>query len=319
MTVHGGTMSTLYPNAGKRTRRLSLAAVLQAPLWLLYPVYVTFVLALRSLPESAALFLGNLFYARLACLARRRRLNNFESLLRPLGWADGALEKLECDYLAFQARFAVELARMSQFDSATWKRHVALTGEPELRSALAEDRGALIVGCHLANWVYISTALAVNGFSVSNVAARVPFPPLEHDLQRVRRRTGVQCTLLGEGGAQAAASAFARGGIFCTLIDLSLRPERSALVPFGATKLRVDLGPARLALHHDVPVFFAWCHASPDDQWFVTLQPLGRPSTLSPAEQTPEALTINWLRTLHDVVLKHPEQWWPWSFTALGK
>jgi KDO2-lipid IV(A) lauroyltransferase len=304
---------------GSPRRRQSLAPLLQAPLWLLYPVYITFVLALRSLPERTALCIGKTFYARVACLARAKRLRNFRNVLTPFGWSDVALQKLNRDYLDFQARLAVDLARMSALDSVAWKNHVALNGESELRSALEDGRGALVIGCHLGNWFYISTTLAVMGFPVSNVAARIPFPPLERDLQRLRRRVGLRCTTLGEGGAATAADSFARGGIFCTLIDLSLRRAQGQWLPFGPSRLSVDLGPARLALRHDVPVLFSYCHRASNGRWVVTLLPLGRPSALPVHEQTPEALTARWLAMLHETVLKHPEQWWPWSFTTLAK
>ena len=58
-----------------RTR--SLAPWWQAPLWLFYPVYLAFILALRRLPDRAALCLGRIFYARIACLAQRTRMQNF--------------------------------------------------------------------------------------------------------------------------------------------------------------------------------------------------------------------------------------------------
>src|SRR5687767_1888718 len=309
--------ATQRPRSPRRGQ--SLALWLQAPLWLLYPVYIAFGLALRLLPDRAALALGKLFYARVACLARAKRMRNFRHVFVPLGWSDGALQKLNCDYLDFQARLAVELARMRTLDSVAWKNRVILVGESEIRSALMRGRGALVIGCHLGNWFYISTTLAVMGFPVSNVAARIPFPPLERDFQRLRRRVGLSCTILGEGGARAAADSFARGGVFCTFIDISVRREQRHAMPFGATHRSVDLGPARLALRHDVPVLFSYCHRSSDGRWVVTVVPLGRPSTLSAHEQTPEALTARWLETFHDTVLKHPEQWWLWSFTTLGK
>lgn len=302
-----------------RFTRDSFWRLARLPLWAVFPIYALYFTLLRRFPDRQANRLARLGYPQVLWLLRRQRMMNFHRVFAGCGWTEADLGRLNAGCLDFQRTLAIELARLLRRWPHDLRTKVSLVGEEHLKAALQAGKGAMIIGGHLGNWFYHTALPASLGYPVSHVANELPFPPLERDLASMRKRFGLKTIHLGQGGARHAAEAFERNEIFATLIDLSNRPGHGIEVPFGPTGLTVDVGPARLALKHQVPVLLAVSRNLGLDRAQVRLVPAAQSSDLTGRLPAPEELTRLWIAQMFQEVVNCPEQWWTWSFTRLER
>jgi len=314
-----GTRTIAVPEtACPRSTHDSLSRLARLPLWAVFPIYAPYFALLRRLPGRQAGRLGRLGYPQALWLLRRQRLENFRKVFARRGWSETDFMRLNAGCLEFQRTLSIELARLLRRWPHDLRTKVSLIGEEHLKAALQAGRGAMIIGGHLGNWFYHTTLPASLGYPVSHVANELPFPPLEHDLANMRKRFGLKTIHLGRGGARHAAEAFERNEIFATLIDLCNRPGHGIEVPFGPTSLTVDIGPAQLALKHDVPVLLAISRSLGLDRAQMRLVSAVRSADLAGRTPAPEELMRLWIEQLFQEIVQCPEQWWTWSFTRLA-
>jgi KDO2-lipid IV(A) lauroyltransferase len=304
-------------NPHRRSARDSFWRLARFPLWAVFPIYASYFALLRRLPDTHAYRLGRLGYPQALWLLRRQRMANFHKVFAGCGWSESDFRRLNTSCLDFQRTLAIELARLLRRWPHDLRSGVSLIGEEHLKAALQAGKGAMVIGGHLGNWFYHTTLPASLGYPVSHVANEIPFPPLERDLANMRKRFGLKTIHLGQGGSRLAAEAFERNEIFATLIDLCNRPRHGIEVPFGPASLTVDIGPARLALKHQVPVLLAVSHGLGLDRAQVRLVPAAQFSDLASRAPAPEELMRLWIAQLFQEVANCPEQWWTWSFTRL--
>jgi lauroyl/myristoyl acyltransferase len=101
-------------------------------------------------------------------------------------------------------------------------------------------------------------------------------------------------------------------------IDYPVVRKHNRLLPFGGATLKVNLGPALLALRHEVPVLCVDCIRTGDNRHRVVVHPrLPRPEAedreAAAAEMTRHALCL-----LARGVRAHPDQWWPWDWAEIS-
>jgi lauroyl/myristoyl acyltransferase len=303
----------------RRSARDSLWRLARLPLWAVFPIYASYFALLRRLSDAQADRLGRLGYPQVLWLLRPQRMANFHKVFAGRGWSEADFGRLNASCLDFQRTLAIELARLLRQWPQDLRTKVSLDGEEHLKAALQAGKGAMVIGGHLGNWFYHTTLLASLGYPVSHVANELPFPPLERNLANMRKRFGLKTIHLGQGGARRAAEAFERNEIFATLIDLCNRPGHGIEVPFGPASLTVDIGPARLALKHQVPVLLAVSHSLGLDRAHLRLVPAAQSSDLTGHGAAPEELMRLWIGQLFQEVANCPEQWWTWSFTRLER
>jgi len=209
----------------------------------------------------------------------------------------------------------VELIRLSHCSPSTIHDKLLVEGEEHIQEALEQGKGILLTGTHMANWFYTSVYLATLGYTVSNTLSRSPVLAIDRQLQATGKKFNIHMVYIGEGGAQAAQEAFERNEIFSVLFDISVpgRKNHSAWLRFGNALMCVDLGPAMLALQHQVPVIRTSMIRKDNFRYLLTFH---KPIIYGPSMNNradAERLTQAWLEDFTKELLVYPDQWWNWA------
>ena len=131
-------------------------------------------------------------------------------------------------------------------------------------------------------------------------------------------RFGVQLSFVGRGIPRVAQRALAANQVFCVTFDVSVNVPRSQWLPFGATTLPVDPGPALLASRFGAPILQVTSTHEPDFGLTITVHPAVASEPADAGRPDPAVLMRQWLDTLEAQIAEHPAEWWPWSYVGLG-
>ncbi len=176
-----------------------------------------------------------------------------------------------------------------------------------MRRLTGGGRGVLFVTGHVGNWELLAWAVRLAGFPSAPVGRRTWDPVLDDLVLRWRSRFG-STPLRRESPTVAAEirEALARGVSVGVLVDQSTDLP-SAYVPFFGRPAPTIVGPARLALAHDVPVVVGWIRRRPDGLHVVEIEPSDPPPP-DAADRAAE-WTARWTATLERAIRETPEQW----------
>ncbi len=283
-----------------------LSEILYLPYTLFYMAFTAIVL---RMPEERALAFGRAIIVPLFFNQRARILRNMKIVLG--SERENDLPEYRSDHLRHISDMIVELTRLPRENLGELSGRVRIDGEENLRAALAQGKGVLLVGTHIGNWWYGRARLAASGYRISYAANRIPMRTFERQLGKVRKTFGIDAIYVGEGGTRTAQELFARNRIFSVQCDISVRGRElgSQWLPFGSGFMLVDLGPARLAIRNKIPVIRASMSGKARAGYTLTLYP----SIVAEEAASPRELTEKWLSELWDELSRGPGEWWNWG------
>ena len=212
--------------------------------------------------------------------------------------AEGAYEHL--------AREAMMLIRLSRLGREAVLEATELEGEAELRSALAEGKGALIVSGHLGNWEIGGSGVAVRGYPMDAVARRQANPIIDRMVNRARERLGMRIISMG-GATKQSLRALREGRTVGLVADQDAR-ARGVFVPFFGRAASTFRGPAVLALRSGAPVLAASAVRRDDGRYRIRLRRVPIPEAATDEERE-WALTAALAAALEAAIREHPSQY----------
>lgn len=250
---------------------------------------------------------------------RHTQRQNLERYFGPDLTTDPRLRDLRARIHRYEARVHVDFSRLNTLSREALCAWVSLSGEEHLDAALAGGRGVMLVSDHAGtSWLVVPTLLAARGYPLHMVANPMSAPGVDSWLTFVAERFSAQLWFVGRGVPRVAQRALARNEIFCVTFDVSVNVPRSAWLPFGATTLPVDPGPALLAARFGVPVLqVTTAHDAP---WGLrmTIHPPEPAAGTAGERPDPAQLSRQWVDRLERQIAERPADWWPWSYVALG-
>jgi len=264
------------------------------------------------LPFPFAVFLGSL-------MARvwQRNLNstcvkNLTACYGAAAWDKNRLRSFSRARAQYFSRLGVVLGRLLAARPASLRGWSVLAGEDVLRQALARNRGAIMLGPHFGLWLLGPAILAAHGYECAVVIRHLSSRHLERASLRLARRHGVKLIHVGRDAIPAIHRALYENRVICIAFDTPLRKGASARYRFGSGALRLDHGPAVLALRHRVPILFGIIPAGKTRQ--VEFQIEAAASAIgSSATTTPDALMQAWCGQTYEHVTRQPDQWLRWN------
>ena len=219
---------------------------------------------------------------------------------------------------AYRVNNGAVLEIMAMFDrrqqEAELAARCALDGLEHLRAALAEGRGAILLGSHMGNAALVATRLAQEGWPVSVVYKEARMMSAGF-LQRGLEHYGIQ-GILANAGIRAYAqmlTALKQGRIVFMMLDQGVKHAKDGLVlRFLGKDAPMPAGPAQLARTARAPVLpLATTAAYPT--WRFTIEP---PLRLGQASLEADVGSLVGLTERH--VLERPQLWswhhrrWRW-------
>lgn len=286
------------------------------------------VLLIHTLLYRVAILLISLLPQR-AAFAAARRLGRFKYRRWRGGLAHQAANMRRCLHITAQQAddllersFELEASDYLEsclFRSMPAERILELTeirGLENLKSALAENKGAILYSGHVYGQMSFFATLGFLGYRPNPV--RLQLRSIQHPIRRWfgdRFNRVMQekfdCRFLWSqpdsfGVAVQAANALRRNEVVNILIDLSFSAENIE-VEFLGDRARFPAGPLQLAQVTGAPLLDYFVHRT--DDWSPKIVEIGPPLYVS--EDTPEA-TQRCATRLEEHIRRHPADWGPW-------
>lgn len=181
-------------------------------------------------------------------------------------------------------------------------------GEPALRSALARQRGVILLVPHLGNWEMIGLYCSRH-YPMTSLYRTQRSPWFDDFILRGRQRFGAELVTTTPRGVRAAVRALKQQRILGILPDQNPGAGAGVFVPFFGILTNTPVLPARLAHQHQTPVLCAWAERLPRARGFVIHFEALNNAIAGP---DPERATALMNRELERIIRHKPEQYW-WS------
>lgn len=185
---------------------------------------------------------------------------------------------------------------------------VTFQGMDNLRSAIAQGKGIIIVTGHIGNWELLGAAVSAE-HPVSVVAAPIEPEPLNDLIVKLRANLGVRTILRGQpGAARELIRVFKENRVLGILIDQDTDVE-GAFVDFMGRPAWTPTAAAQMAIKFEAPVLFGHIHRTEDGRHIATVE---GPLELTRTGKDAQDIVVNTARftkLIENVIRKDPEQW----------
>ncbi|MGC8917295.1 MAG: lysophospholipid acyltransferase family protein [Thermoanaerobaculum sp.] len=203
-------------------------------------------------------------------------------------------------------RTVAEFVRFAGRDRRHVGELVAIEGLEELRKALGEGRGALIVTAHLGAWALYVTALAARGIPAALLVGRQHNPYVDRFILAIPGGA-VKFISKGRTAPREILRALQEGRAVVMVADQDAGP-RGAFAPFFGKVVSTLPLPGAIAARYHPPLFLMAGHRVGRGRHQLTLQRLPLPEGENEdALRTEVAALCN--RALEDAIRTHPEQY----------
>lgn len=177
-----------------------------------------------------------------------------------------------------------------------------VAGVENLRNALAEGRGILLISGHFGNWERLAHWLSASGYVTSVVARDANDPEMNAIVLGLRQAAGVSVISRGDA-IQPIMEALKRNEIVGILPDQN---SEEIFVPFFGVPCGTVKGPAVIARRSGAVIVPAYCLRIGKNRFRVVFE---EPLEPEPGFDKVEGLTRAINRSLEDRIRDYPEQY----------
>ncbi len=262
---------------------------------------------LRALPwpvaQAAGRSLGAVLYRGLGRY-RRVALKNLK-LVYGEELDEATRVRMAKAVFAHFGQVAAEFVKLPQLTREVVDQLCDVDGEENLRAALAQERGVLLITGHFGNWEFLARWLSTHDYILNVISRRANDPKADQLLNETRRGSGAQVYNRGNS-ARAVLQCLKRKEI------VGILPDQNAgdvFVPFFGVRTGTADGPAVLHLRTGAPILFSWCYRVSDGRYRIVFETpyVMAPSGNKEADVATVTATIN--ARLESRVRMHPTQW----------
>ncbi len=202
-------------------------------------------------------------------------------------------------------QLATEFVKLPILDKQAVDALVTVEGEENLKQALSEGRGVLIMTGHFGNWEMMARWFTTHGYPLNVVARDARVKNASKLLEETRRGSGANVLLRGNS---------ARGVLQHLKLNelIGILPDQNAIdvfVPFMGYPTGTVDGPAVFHLKTQAPLVFSWCVRMPDNRYHITFEPpvVIPPSSDKQADIVQIMTLVN--ARLEAQIRRYPTQW----------
>lgn len=209
---------------------------------------------------------------------------------------------------AHLGREAMSLLRLSRLGPADVVRETRVDpGFDELRAAVEQGNGAVLITGHFGNWEVGGAAIAARGIPLDVVAQGQRNPLLNRLINRTRERLGMRVIDRGRATREALRS-LRTGRVVAFVADQDAR-RAGIFVPFLGRPASTFRGPAVLALRSGAPVFIGTAVREPAGGYALRIERIPTPEGVADPEAQTRQLTAAHARALEAAVRAEPPQY----------
>ena len=207
-------------------------------------------------------------------------------------------------------RTAVEFMRFAGQDREHVQKLVSLEGVEDLKAALQDGRGAVLVTGHLGAWALYVTALSAAGVPTALLVGKQHNPKVDEFIHQI---PGEAVTFISKGRSAPRGILRALKDGKCVVMVADHRSRQGIWVPYmGKEGLTLSL-PGALVARQGSPLFLMAGHRIAGGRHEVKLRrlevPTGDDRESVERESVEREIAILCNQAIGDAVLKHPDQY----------
>lgn len=238
--------SLLRPRVQHPLHHPRLAALLQRLSWTLEAFAIgVFWWVCGKLPPDVAAAFGRALMSRIGPRIRKNQHVPHNLALACPDQSDAALTRLVADVWGGLGAALAEYPHLGRICVTEASRRIQFRGIERIEALLEEDRSAVLVPAHLANWEIPTAAALQTGLPLTILHTPQKNPLIARRLEQFRRPLG--CEYLPKTkGLRELVRVLERGRSIAILPDI--RVDSGAMVTMFGVEVPTTLIPARLAL-----------------------------------------------------------------------
>lgn len=271
-------------------------------------------------------YYGLLLVARIICLVPRTWAMHIGVMLGSFGWALGIRRDLVLSNIAVAqpeaspaelkrigkqaaknfGRTAAEFIRYGVKDRDKVADLVHIEGLTELRRALAEGKGAILLTGHFGAWALYFAAISESGIPLSLLVGKQRNQKVDAFILKI---PGDRIEFISKGRAalRKIIANLKDGRAIVMVADQHARTN-GIWVPFCGKMASTRLLPGSLAIKHNAPVFLMTGYRLKTGKHRVEIKPLEIPGEMTPDEQKVEVI-VRYNEELGKIISAHPEHY----------
>ncbi len=236
-----------------------------------------------------------------------------EKMIRHLTFAfgrektDGEIRILARQSLIDLARNAVDAVRLPVYTLRDLEKFVSAEGLENLEKALARKKGAILVTGHIGSWEVLAAFVAMRGFPLYVVGARLYDPRLDRLLLKMRA-SGRYRNIPRGGSTQKLLKILRRGNVLGILIDQDTRVA-GAFVPFFGKLAYTPVGAAILSIKTGAALVPVYIHLDEKYRHTIHILPEFECELTGDTRADATRMTAELTQILESFIRQHPTQW----------
>ena len=248
-------------------------------------------------------------------LARRTTLKNLAIALADRTEAERLRIAASC--YRFFGGVILEYLSLPRIPPRRMSEFVTLEGMDVLRAALAEGRGAMVMGGHLGNWEMVAPTLAASGLPISIYVGGQRNFMVDRAMNAIRAARGSR--IIGKGNPRGLVRALKERDAIAIIADHHEPAQRYFVAYFGQP-VSAAPGPAQLLLRSGAAMLMTNCIREGRFRYRAQFVRLPLPPPTGDEERDILAITQVYFSALEEAVRRHPEQyfWMHRHFRDIG-
>lgn len=184
---------------------------------------------------------------------------------------------------------------------------VSIEGEDQIREALANGHGVLLLVAHIGNWDLMGMAAPRFGYPLTFLSKRVKNKGLNESWMKLRRETGVRI-LPPKNSYRDCLRVLKKNELLGFMLDINRPGPEAIFVDFFGCPAATTPGLAFLSAHSGAPVLPVFIHRSGVGRHRIQIHPAIPPPAKRDADSILEATQL-YTRAIEDEVRRKPEDW----------
>jgi KDO2-lipid IV(A) lauroyltransferase len=296
------------PEAGKPVPKRRWTKPLEW--WATRRLIATLNLIGRCTPRSALPAFGRALGMGAFHGMRRYRQVARVNLQRAYGdqWSEAEIERVARESFRQIGITLIEFfLRQPRITGEEVEREVRFEGQEHYEAAFARGNGVILVTAHYGNWEMMGPRLHRAGYKVSAVSRTADDPGLEHMIESIRQRCGLQ-QIPRRQAARLGLAALRKNEILAILLDQNTA-EGGVFVPFYGYPASTATGPAVFALKTGAALVPTFCIREADGSHTMKAWPPIYPTSTGDRTEDVRSLTAEITRVIELQIRERPELW----------
>ena len=201
----------------------------------------------------------------------------------------------------------VDFFRIPKLNKEDINNLVEIVGQENLDTALKKGKGVILVGIHMGNGGFVTTALALKGYPVNIVVWKEKNEKVDRLFQSIRQSKGVR-VIYSHNSARYILKLLRQNEIVAITIDLNGGRKGIKLNVWGE-KISIVRTPLVFALREKTPLLPGVSIRQPDNTHKIII---GKPIKIELTQNREKDLEIGAIRLFEffkKYVVEFPEQW----------